>query len=255
MELLLQRSKTTSGTLHFLDDTGAVKRQMTYAQLAKKAQRFANVLLSLGLQGGGKDIVVTNFEDQETHILLFWACCFGTESQRVRNNFTQPFSAGIPVCPTPPFHPDESRQALLLNHLQVLFHRPTFISHKQTLAVIEGLVPGFKVLDVEAVVGSSVTHEVVHESKIYPLPGYSGTDIAALMLTSGSTGNSKAVVLLHSKILSAVRGKTIKLDTLPEAVFLNWINFDHVANVTESHLHAVWAGASLVPLPLKECIH
>ncbi|KXN81002.1 Polyketide synthase PksJ [Leucoagaricus sp. SymC.cos] len=64
------------------------------------------------------------------------------------------------------------------------------------------------------------------------------------MLTSGSTGNSKAVVLPHTILLSAVKGKALKHETKDTDIFLNWINFDHVANVTEAHLHAVWSGAS-----------
>ena len=92
MELLVQRSETTSGTLHFLDEWGVVKDSMTYEQLVKEAQHIAAALLSMGLQGGGKDIVVTNFEDQRTHILIFWGCCFGKESKiPLVRNFIQHF--------------------------------------------------------------------------------------------------------------------------------------------------------------------
>lgn len=82
------------------------------------------------------------------------------------------------------------------------------------------------------------------DAQIYPTRIAPANEIVALMLTSGSTGNSKGVMLPHSLILAAIRGKALKHGTKDDDTFLNWINFDHVANVTEAHLHAIWAGAS-----------
>ncbi|KAF2963097.1 hypothetical protein GQX73_g10464 [Xylaria multiplex] len=63
---------------------------------------------------------------------------------------------------------------------------------------------------------------------------------AFLMLTSGSTGNAKAVCLSHYQVLSAVRGKA-SVRTVPEGrPFLNWIGLDHVASLVEIHLLALW---------------
>ncbi|KAK8151410.1 hypothetical protein BKA80DRAFT_298103 [Phyllosticta citrichinensis] len=59
-------------------------------------------------------------------------------------------------------------------------------------------------------------------------------DLAALMLTSGSTGNSKAVMLRHEQMLTAIRVKSFHHDTKSEDVFLNWIGFDLQAHVQVS---------------------
>ncbi|KAH9487379.1 putative NRPS-like protein biosynthetic cluster [Psilocybe cubensis] len=226
-ELLALRAKTSSSTINFLGESGDVTCSYTFQQLVDSAQRIARALLSSGLRGGGKDIVVSKFDDQRLHILVFWGCAF----------------AGIPYCPLPPFHPDESRQSLLLNHLQNLFGSPTFISDAAALEVVQRLVPESRTIDVELILNMT-SFDASLDAQIYPTRTSSANEIVALMLTSGSTGNSKGVMLPHSMVLAAIRGKALKHGTKDSDIFLNWINFDHVANVTEAHLHAIWAGAS-----------
>lgn len=76
-ELLEVRARNSPGSIHFLDDSGSVASSITVQELFFKAQAVAKALLSHGLKGGGEDIVITNFQDQKDHILLFWGCCFG----------------------------------------------------------------------------------------------------------------------------------------------------------------------------------
>jgi acyl-coenzyme A synthetase/AMP-(fatty) acid ligase len=148
----------------------------------------------------------------------------------------------------PAFHPDERRQTLLLEHLQDLFKKPMFISDAETLLVVKRLVPEFRTVDVQKILNPTSCSNISFDDQIYPSRATSTNDTVAIMLTSGSTGNSKGVVLPHSVLLSAVKGKTLKHETKESDIFFNWINFDHVTNVTEAHLHAIWAGASLASL-------
>ena len=67
--------------------------------------------------------------------------------------------------------------------------------------------------------------------------------LAVLMLTSGSSGNAKAVCLQHGQIIHALKGKIACHQTKPEDRFLNCIGLDHVANLMEVHLHAMFLGA------------
>ena len=76
-ELLVRSALDSSSALYFLDDNGDVTSSLTYGELIETARLVAKALLSFGLATGGKDIVVTNFNDQRTHILMFWACTFG----------------------------------------------------------------------------------------------------------------------------------------------------------------------------------
>ncbi|KAF8530653.1 AMP-dependent synthetase and ligase [Gautieria morchelliformis] len=207
--------------LSYLDDHGSVYKHLSYADLLRDATVHARRLLAAGLTQS--DIVVASFHDHESHILLFWACCL----------------AGIRVCPLPPLHPDPTRQAMLFKHLQVLFHGPTLIAPKAVTEGVLKLVPGFKVLPSE-----SLPEATGATSKIFSARSASPNDVVCFMLTSGSTGNSKAVQLTHANLLSGVRGKIHHHGTSSSSRFLSWIAFDHVACVSEIHIHALEANAS-----------
>lgn len=75
--LLLERTQDSNAEIGFLDSTGRVIQTLSYQSLFQDAQQDARRLLASGLRGGGKDIVVTEFEDHQSHIRVFWACCLG----------------------------------------------------------------------------------------------------------------------------------------------------------------------------------
>jgi acyl-CoA synthetase (AMP-forming)/AMP-acid ligase II/thioesterase domain-containing protein len=103
----------------------------------------------------------------------------------------------------------------------------------------------------EANTPSRETHEVV-ESTVENFTSLEG--VAALMLTSGSTGAAKAVCLRHDQILTACEGKLSHLPLPLGAVVLNWIGLDHVGSLTELHLTAMVAGCDQVHVPTGEVI-
>lgn len=232
-----------TGYLSYLDAQGTVYKSITYTELLEAASDHAHRLLAAGLRPA-TDIVLASFPDHESHVLLFWACCL----------------AGILVCPLPPLHPEPSRQAMLLNHLQELFHGPTLIAPGVVAQGARRLVPGLKVLASEELADvmarktetEQATETTTTESEapdapktdvIFPERRPSPGDVACFMLTSGSTGNSKAVQLTHANLLSSVRGKIEHHHTTSASRFLNWIAFDHVACLSEVHIHALEANA------------
>ncbi|KAI0407027.1 hypothetical protein F4802DRAFT_555394 [Xylaria palmicola] len=84
---------------------------------------------------------------------------------------------------------------------------------------------------------------------------YKGGDtLAALMLTSGSTGNSKAVCLTHKQILAAVKGKSAMRALPPGYPFLNWIGLDHVASLVEIHIPALWLNVDQVHVHASDIV-
>ena len=62
------------------------------------------------------------------------------------------------------------------------------------------------------------------------------------MLTSGSTGNAKAVSLTHGQILASIMGNSSIAALSKRHVFLNWVGIDHVAGLLETQLEAIYAG-------------
>jgi len=75
-----------------------------------------------------------------------------------------------------------------------------------------------------------------------------------LMLTSGSIGNAKAVCLTHKQMLNAIARKSQVNTLAANSHFLNWISFDHIACLTEIHLHAMWASANQVHVQAADIV-
>ncbi|KAF5385011.1 hypothetical protein D9615_001029 [Tricholomella constricta] len=225
-DLLLARSRASTAELGFLDLDGNISLSLSYAQLLAESQEYAQRLISAGLKTDGTDIVIAGFSDHRSHIRTFWACCL----------------AGIPICPIPPLHPDASRRALFFEHLQDLFNKPTLVADDDIIHAIVELVPTIKSISVSQLNSVTVNPSAVLE--VFPHRQPTADDIVCFMLTSGSTGNSKAAGLRHSNLLSCIQGKMKHHQTTSSSRLLNWIAFDHVACVSEIHLQALGADAS-----------
>ncbi|KAF2150322.1 putative polyketide synthase PksJ [Myriangium duriaei CBS 260.36] len=79
-------------------------------------------------------------------------------------------------------------------------------------------------------------------------------NVAALMLTSGSTGNAKAVCLTHQQILAACKAKLTALPASRDSTLLNWIGLDHVGSLTELHITGMLAMCHQVHVPAADII-
>ena len=93
------------------------------------------------------------------------------------------------------------------------------------------------------------------DEPIYQLPNTGARkDLAVLMLTSGSTGNAKAVCLRHDQIIQSVKGKSYHLGLTRHDILLNWIGMDHVANLIEMQLHAMYLCAEQVHVQASDLL-
>lgn len=77
---------------------------------------------------------------------------------------------------------------------------------------------------------------------------------AVLMLTSGSTGNAKAVCLTHNQVFAAIRGKLSVMPLPQGSALLNWIALDHVASLVEIHLCAMFAQLDQIHAPAADML-
>ena len=67
-------------------------------------------------------------------------------------------------------------------------------------------------------------------------------DLALMMLTSGSTGMSKGVMLSHKNLLSRTLGSVQMNNFSTEDITLNWMSLDHVAGLIYFHIRDVYLG-------------
>jgi acyl-CoA synthetase (AMP-forming)/AMP-acid ligase II len=79
-------------------------------------------------------------------------------------------------------------------------------------------------------------------------------NLLMLMLTSGSTGNAKAVSFTHEQVLAAVSGKAGIRLLARNRPFLNWVGLDHAAGPIEIHLQAVWLGVGQVHVSAADVV-
>lgn len=196
--------------------------RMTYRELLHRANAKAQLINNIdGLSSGS--VVLLHFDEHGDNIEWFWAVVF---------------AGYIPAISTPFVNDIEQRKKHLI-HLNDLFSNPTILTREKLVSEFVGLGQ-LKIYSTEDLVLSKDKPETRHDW------GETDNDLAALMLTSGSTGNAKAVCLSCSQILAAVRAKSKHNGTTKDDIFLNWIGLDHVVNLVESHIHAMDVGAEQV---------
>lgn len=156
-------------------------------------------------------------------------------------------SAGGVPCMSTPLPNDVEQRKMHLKSVQKLLNNPLILTSDE-------IVSEFTCLGTARI---KTVKEVMNTPKsggILKGTCKSSTDVAILMLTSGSTGAAKAVALTHKKILSSIRGKSQHHQTTNKDVFMNWTQLNHVANLTEIHLHAMALGATQYHLPYSTVI-
>ena len=218
-------SETCNGlTIHQpnTEDTAVLK--ITYTQLYEQANRRAK-RLEATTSLSKNPIILLHVEDHFDAIPWFWAI----------------IAAGAVPCMSTQFSRDPEQRQRHIRSLQKLLHRPLIVTTEALLANFP-CKDEFLILTTSAIDNiSSLDIDSVAESARDNLPGLSKQpeELALLLLTSGSTGESKAVSLTHFQILAAVDGKIKLHGTSSRDTFLAWTSFDHAANLVEIHLHSL----------------
>ncbi|CZT10817.1 probable long-chain-fatty-acid-CoA ligase [Rhynchosporium graminicola] len=205
---------------------------LSYQGLLAKAKSNAAILRRENIAHNGS-IVLLHLDSQLEYVEWFWSIVA---------------AGAIPAVSTPLASDLAARERHLL-HLEKILDSPNVL----TAARIRGELSTVPTLNV-TLIDALALADPVEISESAETNGYHGHPDApaVLMLTSGSTGNAKAVELGHEQILASVKGKSAALGTASQDVFLNWIGFDHVACVTEIHLHALLCGADQIHVPAVE---
>jgi acyl-CoA synthetase (AMP-forming)/AMP-acid ligase II len=161
-------------------------------------------------------VVVLLLERALDFLPAFWACVLG----------------GYIPCPVAPAFSDQERWAKTIAHANDLLGRPLFIGTARSQCHLPTTVDSVNLAD-------------LRQSPPFAEPSGSGLlDTAILMLTSGSTGNSKAVALTNANVLASMAGKNKRQLLTASDITLNWISFDHVAALLEAHLLPLSVGAT-----------
>lgn len=228
-QLLVGASRTDGGCTFYSEHDGDLRStHQPYHELLATATAKASLLQRSSEIPGTGSILLLHFETQHENIIWFWAATL----------------AGFTPAISLPLSNDLNQRRKHLLHLHNLLQKPTVLTPQKLSPDFLG-IESLQICHVESLElsgnsspdSSSSSDLAGNDSSMTGLDK-TPSDIAALMFTSGSTGNVKAVPLKHGQIVSAVRGKSLHHCTDRSDVFLNWVGLDHVASLTEIHLHA-----------------
>ena len=232
-------------------ELGIIWDILTYPDLLQCAVYNARRIHQLHLKPGS--IILLHFNNHLDNAKWFWSTiCAGY----------------IPAMSTP-FSNNLEQRKKHIAYLVSLLNTPLCLTQKELLPEFAGQnMLNLKTIDSLPPPFDETSGFMQRDGIVFPVDQgrlKQPDEVATLMLTSGSSGNAKAVCLTHAQVLTSIADKSRFHGTNAQHPFLNWIGFDHVACLTELHLHAMWAGGSqihvqaadLVPNPLHflELIH
>lgn len=242
---LLEQAAETSASGIIICPPGNVEeysKHVAYRSLFRQAKKDAKIIQTIN---PSNSMVLLHFDEHGPSIQWFWASVV---------------AGCVPVI-SPPLTTDPDQRRRHLIHLRQLLQNPIVLTQAKISSDFID-IEDFAIHCVERF--EAATNGDLHGSTAeQDDPVYSHydvaslrqpSDLAVLMLTSGSTGNAKAVCLRHGQILSALDGKRKHHGTCKGDVFLNWIGLDHVANLCEIHLHAISVGSDQVHMQASDLL-
>ncbi|NES83012.1 MAG: AMP-binding protein [Moorea sp. SIO2B7] len=230
-EVLQKAASTEQGIVYIQPDKS--EQIQSYQDLLLEAQRILSGLRKLGLKP--RDKVVFKVESYQDFISAFWGCIFG--------GFV-PIPAGNTVNID---SVQNNRTIRKLCHTLHMLEQPLLLTDASFAAQIPNLseflpVGKFPVCTVE---------ELRHNEPDTNWYNSQPEDVAIIILTSGSTGMSKGVLLSHQNLLSQVMG-SVQLNNFARGdITLNWIPMDHVAALIYFHIRDIYLGNKQIHFPLQ----
>lgn len=235
----LSAAATTNAGIIIYPPNGAPAESTRTAYRDFQARARRNSRLVHGIPGiSPSSIVLLHFDQHSDHLDWFWAVTV---------------AGYLPAISTPLVR-NPSQRKKHLEHLYSVLDDPIVLT-------TEALYPEFsdvgrlRIRTVESLykasghLHGSKTHtpdSIDSENTSNSNVSRPRSDLAVLMLTSGSSGQAKVVCLSHDQIIHAVKGKSQHLSLTQNDTILNWIAMDHVANLVEMHFHAMYLGAEQV---------
>ena len=218
-DTLIRAATTTEGAfIHYLESSGEVTDH-SFADLLKQARTVAAALAARGVEVGSK--VVIQLTDPAQILPAFWGCLL---------------RGAVPaISAVPPSYADGTNELERLCHVSQLLELPPFITSRalqsgvNTVAARLGM-PDSRVFAIE---------DLLAVPAEFDPPDVDPQSSAFLVMTSGSTGMPKVIMLSHDNILTRSLGTNLLCRHETSDRILNWLPFDHIGSISDWHLRCV----------------
>jgi long-chain acyl-CoA synthetase len=207
-------------------------KTISYSELDSLSIRFANALISSGVEKG--DRIALFLPNLPQFVIAF----FGT------------LKAGAVVTAISPLHREREVEFQLCD------------SGAQTVITLDNLNPILEAVKEKTLLKQVITTELSDicfsellkdASPENPQVKISSSeDIAALQYTGGTTGIPKAAMLTHRNLLANALQFTAAIQAAPQDVFLTALPLSHIYGLTTSMTTPISVGAEMVLLPKFE---
>ena len=214
--------------LIFIESDGSELFQC-YRDMLSNAERILAGLRRLGLKP--QDKVIFQFDHNRDFLTVFWGCILGG-------------IVPVPIAVSPSYTEINS-SVNKLYHTWVMLDKPIILTNESLAPSIKSLSDLLKIENLcISTVEDLMTNQPApmwHESK--------PDDVALMMLTSGSTGAPKGVMLNHKNLISRSAGSVQMNKFSCNDTSLNWMPLDHVAGIVFFHLRDVFTGCTQIHAP------
>lgn len=239
------------GIVYFQSDGSEIVR--SYAVLLEEAEQILAGLRKLGLKP--QERVIFQFDLNQDFIPAFWGCILGgfvpvpISFQSLIGFYPEQLPSTyttLRLRPEDVSHSNENRHNKLYN-AWLMLDRPLILTSSQQATAIRSVANllGLENLLVETIddLRSCKPDQNWHESQ--------PDDLAALFLTSGSTGMPKGVMLSHRNIISSVANVAQMNGFSSQDISFNWMPLEHVGSLVRCVIRDVYLGCVSIHAPTE----
>ena len=225
VEVLQRASENSNKGIIYIKSDGSETFQ-SYRKLWQDAQIILAGLRKTGLKP--QDKVIFQLEDNQDFICAFWGCVLG--------GFVP-----VPVSIAPIYEPANNTASKLKNTWEML-EKPLELTSGSLAADIDDFARGLNLENFKIVTVDEL-RQCEADLNIYE---NQPEDLAILLLTSGSTGIPKCVMLNHRNILSMTTGLILMGHFSSQESVLNWMPLDHVGALVSLSIMAASLGCQQI---------